>query len=390
MVLYLVVIRMIVMVSGRTIWTDQLEPWELSVLDPGMPETLARRPDVLVVGGGILGVATAVACRDAGVGSVLLIEACRLGSGATGGAAGLLVPEAHQGSDPRALVELGRASLARWRELEANLAGGVGFLDLDWLGLAPHPDGFLADPSPAVEWLDAGEIEQLLPGLTPAAPGVRIRHQGRVNPLRALSRLAANIPQIATGCTATAVSVHGDRVLAVSSSAGVITPGAVVFATGMPPELDGLDLRLPADSVKGHLVVTEPVPMTLPGMVAPLATQLEDHRLLVGGTLDTDDATTGVRAEVTDRIRTELVAAFPLLARVRLTHRWCCWRPHHPDGLPVTDRIPGLGNAWITSGHYRTGILMGPATGSALARWITSGQRPAHAEPLTIQRHFPS
>jgi glycine/D-amino acid oxidase-like deaminating enzyme len=93
-------------------------------------------------------------------------------------------------------------------------------------------------------------------------------------------------------------------------------------------------------------------------MVAPLATQLEDGRLLAGGTLDIGDATAGVRTDVTDRIRAELAAALPLLARVRLTHRWCCWRPRHPDGLPVIDRLPGLGNAWITSGHYRTGILM--------------------------------
>jgi len=378
------------MVSGGAVWIDQLGSWERSVLDPGRPETLCRRPDVLVVGGGILGVATAVACRDAGAGSVLLIEARSLGAGATGGAAGLLVPEAHQGSDPGALVELGRASLARWRDLEATLAGGVGFRDLDWLGLAPLPDGFLADPSPAAEWLDAAEVQRLLPGLTPAAPGVRIRHQGRVNPLRALSRLAAQIPQIATGCAATAISVREDRVLAVSTSAGVITPGAVVFATGMPPALDGLDLQLPADTVKGHLVVTEPVRIMLPAMVAPLATQLEDGRLLAGGTLDTGDATAGVRTEVTGRIRAGLAAALPLLARVRLTHRWCCWRPRHPDELPVIDRIPGLDNAWITSGHYRTGILMGPAVGSALARWITSGQRPAHIEPWTIHRDFSS
>jgi glycine oxidase len=179
-------------------------------------------------------------------------------------------------------------------------------------------------------------------------------------------------------------------VLAVSSTAGVITPGAVVFATGTPPTLEGLDLQLPADTVKGHLVVTEPVPITLPGMVAPLATQLEDGRLPAGGTLDIGDATAGVRTEVTDRIRAELAAALPFLARVRLTHRWCCWRPRHPDGLPVIDRLPGLGNSWITSGHYRTGILMGPATGSALARWLASGQRPAHTEPGAIHRHFSS
>ena len=217
---------------------------------------------------------------------------------------------------------------------------------------------------------------------------MRIRHQGRVNPLRALSRLAARISQVATGCAATAVRVRGDRVLAVSTPAGVIAPGAVVFATGLPPQLDGLDLGLPAGSVKGHLIVTEPVPVTLPGMVMPLATQLEDGRLLAGGTLDTGDETGQVRANVTDRIRAELAVALPALAQVRLTHRWCCRRPCHPDLLPVIDRVPGLGNAWVTSGHYRTGILMGPATGSALAGWITSGQQPAQIEPLAIGSRF--
>jgi glycine/D-amino acid oxidase-like deaminating enzyme len=118
----------------------------------------------------------------------------------------------------------------------------------------------------------------------------------------------------------------------------------------------------------------------LPAMAAPLATQLEDDRLLAGGTLDAGDATGGVRTEVTDRIRAGLAAALPALAGVRLTHRWCCRRPRHPDGLPVIDRLPGLGSAWITSGHYRTGILAGPAAGAMLARWIASGQRPASAE----------
>jgi glycine/D-amino acid oxidase-like deaminating enzyme len=373
---------------GATIWTGQLEPGELPALDPGVPETLERHPDVLVVGGGILGVSVAVACQDAGAGSVLLIEAGQLGSGATGGAAGLLVPEAHQGIDPPGLVELGRASLVRWRELEATVAGGVGFLDLDWYGLAPHQVGFAADPPPVAEWLDTAQMQRLVPGLTPAVSAVRVPHQGRVNPLRAVSRLAATLPRVATGCAATAITARGDRLLAVSTAAGVIAPGAVVFATGLPPRLDGLGLQVPADYVKGHLVVTEPVPLILPGMVAPLATQLEDRRLLAGGTLDTGDTTPDVRAEVAEGLRAGLAVALPALAQVRLSHRWCCWRPRHPDGLPVVDRVPGLSNAWFTSGHYRTGILMGPATGAALARWITTGERPACLEPFALDSRF--
>jgi glycine/D-amino acid oxidase-like deaminating enzyme len=118
---------------------------------------------VLVVGGGIVGVATAAACHRAGAGSALLIEAGRLGPGATGGAAGLLVPEAHAGSDPEPFVELGRSSLGLWKELEQTVPGGVGLIELDWIGPLPGPGG-------------SGEVA--------------IR-QARVNPLRALARLAA-------------------------------------------------------------------------------------------------------------------------------------------------------------------------------------------------------
>jgi predicted NAD/FAD-dependent oxidoreductase len=75
------------------------------VLDQGLPETLERRPDVLVVGGEILGVSASVAVRAAGAGSVLLIEAGRLGVGGDGTACEADAPgvtdESAQRSDPR-------------------------------------------------------------------------------------------------------------------------------------------------------------------------------------------------------------------------------------------------------------------------------------------------
>ncbi len=362
---------------------------ERAALDPGPPARLDRRPDLLVVGGGVLGVATAVACSEAGLGSVVLIEADHLGAGATGGAAGLLIPEAHQGTDPNALVELGRASLERWRQLHATRPGGVGLVDMDWIGLAPHPEGFVAGPSHAARWLDADEVSRLVPGLAAPTSGVLIHGQARVNPLRALARFAVELPRVATRVAATAVHTTGRRVDAVATTAGTIAPGAVVFATGNPPVLNGLDLRVPADSVKGHLLVTEPAPIRLPGSVAPIATQLEDGRLLIGGTFDVGDLTPTVRLDVTEAMCSGLSAALPSLRDLEVTHRWCCFRPHHPDGLPVIDRVPGLDNAWVTSGHYRTGILMGPAVGTMLANWIATGDRPPLAAPWAIERLAP-
>ena len=376
--------------NGTTgaIWRAQLTPEERAVLGRADGEVAGARPDVLVVGGGIMGVAIAAACVAAGIGSVLLVETGRLGTGATGGATGLLIPDPHQWSDPEPFVDLERASLERWRDLEEEVPGGVGLVELDWLGLAPHEGGFAAHQPRAVQWLNPGQVDELIPGLARPMEGALIRRQGRVNPLRALVRLAAGLPAVATGVAATGVTVAGEQITEVLTSAGTVSPGAVVFATGWPPVLDGLAVDIPADRVKGHLLVTEPTPVRLPGIVAPVATQIEDGRLLAGGTFDVGDETPAVQPEVIEAIMDSLAAVLPELRGLGVAWQWCCFRPRHPDRRPVIDRVPGLANAWLTSGHFRTGILNAPATAAVLARWISAGEPPAEPGTWSASR-FP-
>lgn len=374
------------MVAETAIWRDQLTPQERAELGRGAGVIPLPRPDILVVGGGIAGVATAAACHEAGIGSVLLIDSGRLGSGATGGAGGLLTPEIHEWSDPEPFVELARSSLERWDQLEESWPGGVGLVELDWIGLAPDPGGFAPHQRPAVEWLDPGQVASLVPGLARPMAGALIRRQARVNPLRSLARLAASLPAVATGIAAVSVTAAGGRVVSVGTTSGDIHPGVVVFATGMPPLLDGLPIDLPASQVKGHMLVTEPAPLRLPGTVAPVATQLEDGRLLVGGTFDSSDETPKVRQEVIDSILEGLYATLPAVRGLRAAYQWCCFRPRHPDGRPVIDRVPGLDNAWLTSGHFRTGILMAPITAEVIARWISADQPPAEAAAWSSAR----
>ncbi len=371
---------------GRAVWLDQLTDGERALLGRGAGTIPEPRPDILIVGGGIAGVATAAACYRAGLGSVLLIEAGQLGSGATGGAAGLLTPEIHEWSDPEPFVDLARDSLERWKQLEQAWPGGVGLVSLDWIGLVPDPGGFALHQAPAVEWLDREQLQQFVPGLALPMAGALIRNQARVNPLRSIARLIAELPGVATGVAAVSAVIRGNRLITVGTSAGDIHPGVVVFATGRPPILDGLPLDLPFDVVKGHLLVTEPAPVRLPGTVAPIATQLEDGRLLAGGTFDTGDESPAVQPEVIESIVTGLYAALPALRGVRVTHQWCCFRPRHPDGRPIIDRIAGLDNAWLTSGHFRTGILMAPITAAALTRWISANEPPAEAAAWSSTR----
>ena len=374
--------------AGERFWAADLDDKQLAVLERGQGR-IDFTPNVLVVGGGIMGVLTALACEQARLGPVQLIEGSGLGSGATGGSAGLLQPEPHQGSDPAPLVDLGRISLQRWRDLDGAVPGGLGLVDQDWIGLAPHPEEFVADPPPGVRWLDTGQVARLIPELSASTTAALIPHQARLNPQGALARLALQLSHVATRVAATAVTITGRQVTAVSTTAGTIQAGFVVFTTGMPPRLEGVRLAVPADLIKGHLLVTEPTDTRLPGTVAPVAIPIENQRLLVGGTLDLEDDTATVRDEVIARLYRDLVAALPDTTNLSVSHRWCCWRPHHPDGLPVIDRLPDVDNAWFTSGHYRTGLLMGPATADLLTEWISTRRRPERAAPFSLTRFAP-
>src|SRR5260221_13570718 len=85
------------------IWREQLTSDQRAMLGRGAGTIANPRPDVLVIGGGILGVAVAASAHDAGLGSVQLVEAGRLGAGATGGASRRSVPGPPHGGGPGAI-----------------------------------------------------------------------------------------------------------------------------------------------------------------------------------------------------------------------------------------------------------------------------------------------
>jgi glycine oxidase len=367
--------------AGARLWPSTLEPDERAVLERrDRLSASSMHPDILVVGGGIMGIAIARACEEERTGKVLLVESGELGSGATGGAIGLCSPEPHYGLDPQPLTDLGRKSLDGWRALHGSFPGGVGLVDIDWVGLL-EDERDIAGRSPAAELLSVEEVHRLVPGLLPSQPGMRLRGQARVNPLFASARIAATLGSVATGVRAISVTVRGGAVRSVDTTAGTISPGAVVFATGNPPEFDELELRVHADLVKGHVVVTEPAPVLFDGTIDPVATQLVDGRLIIGGTLD-DDQEPSITLDKVAALLTGLTFRLPALRGIAAERAWCCFRPHHGHGLPVIDRIGAVDNAWFTSGHYRTGILMAPATGSLIAEWLSTDERPALAAPF--------
>ena len=51
-----------------------------------------------------------------------------------------------------------------------------------------------------------------------------------------------------------------------------------------------------------------------------------------------------------------------------------CFRPVYVDGLPLLGRVPGIGGAYIATGHSCWGILNAPASGLALTELIVDGR----------------
>jgi glycine oxidase len=370
-----------------TLWADTLDPGDRALLDPGVPAGLERRPDVLVVGGGVVGLATAVACRRAGFGRVVVVEAARLAAGASGGAGGALVPELHQLSDPPAFVALARSSLDRYRQLDQEWDGALGLRWRPSLLLLPKglPIGLAAWPG--VELLGADRnIAEFAPDLAPVAAGLLAHDQAQVHPLRLAAALARRAGSVATRTAMVDAEVAAGRIVRVRTTAGDLWPGVVVFATGLAPERW---VRLPQRLVKGHLVATEPGRFRLPcGVHGPGlgVGPTGDGGLLAGGTREEGDPSPKVRPEVVALIRRRLGELLPAARGVRLRRRWCCFRPATGDGQPVIDRVPGIDNAWVSAGHDGTGLLLAPATGQAMATWIATGGRPEQVASFGLSR----
>jgi glycine oxidase len=368
-----------------TVWASTVDPADQVTLDPGMPADLDRHPDVLVVGGGVIGLATAVFCRRAGMGRVLVIEAARLAAAASGGAGGALAPALHQLSDPPAFVALAQASLALYHQLDQDWDRALGLERMAGLQLLPEgpPPG---GPWPGVELLDRDQVAELVPELVPMPAGLLAHDQARVHPLRLAAALAHRAGSVATGVAMTDLEVAGGRIVRVRTTAGELHPGVVVFATGLAPEPW---VRVPQRLVKGHLVATEPVGFRLAcGVHSPGfgVGSMADGGLLAGGTRDEGDSSAQVRPEVIQHIRRRLGELLPAAGQARVRYQWCCFRPATSDGQPVIDQVPGLDNAWVSAGHDGDGLLMAPATGQALASWITTSRQPQEVASFGLSR----
>lgn len=371
---------------------------------PNMTPTVPR-PDVVIIGAGVVGAACAYYCTAAGL-RVAVVERGAVGGGSTSAGEGnILVSDKEPGPE----LELALLSARLWRELGAELdieyeaKGGVvvaGSLETAE-GLRRLTEGQRAAGVEAVD-IGADELFELEPNVTrEAVGGAHYPQDAQVQPMLAAAQLLRRAREsgadVRTGTEVTGfVRDPRGAVTGVRTTGGTLHARWVVNAAGTwaGQLADLAGVRVPVLPRRGFVLVTEPLPRVVRHKVytaeyvanvassdAGLETSVvvEGTRagtVLIGASRERVGFDRRFSLPVLRRLAAQAIGVFPFLADVSLLRGYVGFRPYCPDHLPVIGpdpRAPGLLHA---CGHEGAGIGLAAATGRLLSQHLT-GEPPA-------------
>jgi len=361
---------------------------------------MQRTPDVLVVGGGVIGCAVAHALAGTGHG-VLLVDRGAIGGEASAAAAGVLAVAGGDAEGPD--LALRRASLERFPALVAALRTDTGVdVELDQSGTLELclDDGDEA-AAPArmarrrgqgfrVDWLDGRALHAEEPAAHPSARGALLFHDDAwlvnewlVDALAASARQRG--AELLPGTAVRAAERAGSRITRVQVGGDWVAPGTVVLAAGawaarVPDVAPDLDVR-PA---RGQMLALRPGRPLCRRVLAHGDSYLVPRRggeVLVGATVE--DA--GWEKAVTPAGLRALIAHVQRIAPAGLdapvSRVWAGLRPYAGGG-PILGRAPATENLVLACGHHRNGILLAPITAAIVQAAVDGTTPPVDVMPF--------
>ena len=359
--------------------------------------------DVAVIGGGIVGTATAAFLAEAGAG-VVLWERATIGAGASGRNSGVV----QHPSDP-VLVHLYRESLALYRglvgfELPATPAG------LLFLGLDAAPvrdlarDLAVAQPELRPEYLGPGDATRLEPSLAGEVAACRLDIGFPVPPAAATRAFAERAQragaEIRLGVDARVWRDAG-RAAGVEVGGERIPAGAVVVAAGpwSPAVVDPTGRWRPIRPLWGVVAAIDlPEPprhvleeVWIDAGIAPGAEPSGlEFSLVTAAGASTLGSTFFDEEPDAAAIAPDLVAHgarfVPAVGAAQVRGVRACARPLSFDGRPLVGPVPGVEGLWVAAGHGPWGISTGPASARQLATALLGGPLPAATDPARFGR----
>jgi glycine oxidase len=358
---------------------------------------VTRTADVVVVGGGLIGCAIARELRRRGAGRVVLIERGRAGEEASRAAAGMVAPQAEceargpvlrLGLESRARYAAWAAAIARESRVDVQYrADGIVYAVLNGQDarVLEARARWQRNLGLRVERLTPRAARRLLPALAPTLRGALVfPDDHRVNNEQlatAIARAARRAGAVVLEETpALAIRARGGRASGVTTARGVVDAPVVVNAAGAWAGR----IRVPAGvipppvfPVRGQMLVLRPPPGVLSrplysrrGYCVPRL----DGRVLAGSTLEQAGFEKRVTAGAAADILAAARAMAPALAGATLEGMWAGLRPGTPDHRPILGPAADLPGLFYATGHYRSGILLAPATAAAIADLVLDGR----------------
>ncbi|MYY06146.1 MULTISPECIES: glycine oxidase ThiO [unclassified Streptomyces] len=374
--------------------------------------------DVLVIGGGIIGLVTAWRAAQRGLSTALADPGP--GGGAARVAAGMLaaVTELHYGEET--LLGLNLASARRYpsftAELEAASGQDIGFRACGTLAVALDADDrahlrelheLQRRSGLDSQWLTGRECRRLEPMLAPGVRGgLRVDGDHQVDP----RRLAA---ALLTACERAGVVFHRRRadrlsVVAGRAAGAVLDDGTkaaadqVVLAAGsLSGRLAGVPAHVlpPVRPVKGQVLRLSVPPAYAPFLSRTVRAVVrgshiylvprENGELVVGATSEEMGWDTTVTAGGVYELLRDAHELVPGITELPLTETRAGLRPASPDNAPLlgSTALPGL---HLATGHHRNGVLLTPVTGDAMASLLADGALPDAVRPFSPGRFPPA
>jgi glycine oxidase len=346
--------------------------------------------DILVIGGGIIGLLTARQLVDAGA-QVTLVEMGETGREASWAGGGILSP-LYPWRYPESVSALVSWSQQEYPKLCLQLHDETGIdpelthngmliLDIEERDLAQR---WAEAHGVHLEILDLDAVREVEPDLGPhQAHAIWLPEVAQVRTPRLTKALRHSIGQQASVREREEVIellVEGGRAIGARTRMGVVSADKVIVCTGAwtAKLLEQLGTKPDIRPIRGQMILF----YGKPGQIGRIVLDRDryviprrDGRVLFGSTTENVGFDRATSAEVKEELYRAAVELFPLLKRTPIEDHWSGLRPGSPSGIPYIGAYPGVEGLYVNAGHFRNGVVTGPAS-ARLAADLVLGREP--------------
>jgi glycine oxidase len=366
-----------------------------------------RGHNIIIVGGGVIGLSIARALAFRGVNDICLLERSSLGTEASYAAAGMLAPQAEADSRDE-FFDLLCQSRDLYPAFASALQEETGIdIELDqtgtlYLAFSEHDQAEIDQRHDwqtraglPVEKMSSSDARLLEPNIAANVSGaLRFPKDIQVENRRLLNALISSVAQldieVRTGINVEGIHIEKNRVTGVRTSEETLHCQKVILAAGAWTSIVHPIIRV--EPVRGQMVCLNPKPqLTRHVIYSPRGyiVPRQDGRLLAGSTSEHAGFVKEVTAAGLTSILSNAIEICPAVATLAVSDLWAGMRPKAPDGLPVLGPCGEIDRLIYATGHYRNGILLAPITGELIAKTIVQETLQPALTPFSPDRFRP-